>query len=72
MYEAFKRNLPAFEYSPMEIKVAVTGDGTSDKDRMTKMLHLLVKLPKNKKTVDDEYDAIAVALTHSAQSKVLS
>ena len=67
MYEAFKKNLTVFEYSPMEIKVAVTGDGTSDKARMIKMLHMLVKLPK-RKALDDEYDSIAVALTHSAQS----
>ncbi|MES2216102.1 MAG: crossover junction endodeoxyribonuclease RuvC [Patescibacteria group bacterium] len=65
MYEAFKRDVPVFEYAPMQIKTAITSDGTSDKDRMIKMVELLVKLPA-KKRVDDEYDAIAVALTHSA------
>ncbi len=69
MYEAFKKHLPAFEYSPMHIKSAITGDGSSDKDRMIKMLHMLVKIP-NKKSLDDEYDAIAVALTHSARSRM--
>ncbi len=67
MYEAFKRHIPVFEYAPMQIKTAITSDGTSDKDRMIKMVELLVKLPA-KKRVDDEYDAIAVALTHCAQS----
>lgn len=65
IYEAVKNSVPVFEYSPMQIKMAVTGDGTSTKDRILKMLGLLIKLPA-KKTVDDEYDAIAVALTHSA------
>ena len=65
MYEAIKRNVPVSEYSPMQIKMAVTGDGTSDKERILKMLPLLVALP-NKKAPDDEYDAIAVALTHAA------
>lgn len=65
IYEAVKRMMPIFEYSPMEIKAAVTGDGASDKKRIIKMIDLLVVLP-DKITLDDEYDAIAVALTHSA------
>ncbi len=68
MYEAARRNIPIHEYGPMEIKSAVTGDGSSDKLRMTKMVHLLIQIPE-KKTVDDEYDAIAVALTHSAHCR---
>jgi crossover junction endodeoxyribonuclease RuvC len=68
IYEAVKRNIPIFEYSPMEIKSAVSGDGTSDKARMIKMVELLVVLP-DKKAQDDEYDAIAVALTHSSRTR---
>jgi Holliday junction resolvasome RuvABC endonuclease subunit len=52
----------------MQIKMSITGDGTSDKVRIQKMVKLLVVLPK-KDAVDDEYDAIAVALTHSAICK---
>lgn len=63
--EAIKHKVPIFEYTPMQIKMAVTSDGKSDKERVIKMVHLLVSLP-SKKTVDDEYDAIAVALTHCA------
>jgi len=70
MYEAIKRDIPVFEYGPMQIKAAVTGDGSSDKERMMKMVGLLVKLPA-KKTVDDEYDAIAVALAHAAIQRPL-
>jgi len=68
IYESVKRNIPVFEYSPMQVKMAVTGDGTSDKARMIKMLALLVTLPK-RKAQDDEYDAIGVALTHAANSR---
>ncbi|MEK7501521.1 MAG: crossover junction endodeoxyribonuclease RuvC [Patescibacteria group bacterium] len=67
IYEGIKRDLRIFEYSPMEIKMAITGDGTSDKTRMKKMVHLLVKMPAKK--LDDEYDAIAVALTCSTRIK---
>lgn len=63
--EAIKHNLKIHEYTPMQIKVAVTSDGRSDKERIIKMVKILVSLP-NKKIIDDEYDAIAVALTHSA------
>jgi crossover junction endodeoxyribonuclease RuvC len=63
--EAIRRNVAIYEYTPMQIKVAITSDGTSDKERMIKMVKLLVSLPI-KKTVDDEYDAIAAAITHSA------
>ncbi|MDE2038336.1 MAG: crossover junction endodeoxyribonuclease RuvC [Patescibacteria group bacterium] len=68
LYEASKRGLPIYEYSPMEIKMAVTGDGRSDKKRMMKMVELLVKLPE-KKALDDEFDAIAAALACSAMMR---
>lgn len=77
MYEGIKRNIPIFEYSPMQIKMAVTGDGSSDKTRITKMVKILVKIPApqplspKKEPLDDEYDAIAVAITHSAMARSL-
>jgi crossover junction endodeoxyribonuclease RuvC len=69
LYEAIRRSVPVFEYSPMQIKTAVTGDGTSDKSRIMKMVALLVKLPADREALDDEYDAIAVALTHLAHAR---
>jgi crossover junction endodeoxyribonuclease RuvC len=61
-----KRGIPISEYSPPEIKAAITSDGKSDKTQIIKMIPLLIKLD-NKKRLDDEYDAIAAALTHSAR-----
>jgi crossover junction endodeoxyribonuclease RuvC len=68
LYEAAKRHIPIHEYTPMEIKVAVTGDGSSDKRMVEKMVGLLLKLPP-KKALDDECDAIAAALAHSAVAR---
>lgn len=68
IYEAQKRGLAIKEYTPMEIKLAVTGDGRSDKIRMTKMVGLLIKMP-DRRMIDDEYDAVAIALTHSAMRR---
>ncbi|MDO8430605.1 MAG: crossover junction endodeoxyribonuclease RuvC [Candidatus Taylorbacteria bacterium] len=64
-YEACLLDIPIYEYSPPQIKVAVTGHGGSDKAQIIKMIPLLVKM-KSKKAQDDEYDAIAVALTCQA------
>ncbi|HEY9583806.1 MAG TPA: crossover junction endodeoxyribonuclease RuvC [Candidatus Paceibacterota bacterium] len=64
-YEASLKNIPIHEYSPPQIKVAVTGHGRSDKTQIIKMIPLLIKID-NKEAQDDEYDAIAVALTCSA------
>ena len=68
-YEASLKNLPIHEYSPPQIKVAVTGHGGSDKSQVSKMIPLLLKISSekmSKKILDDEYDAIAVALTCQA------
>lgn len=64
-YEASLKDIPIFEFSPPQIKVAVTGHGGSDKNQIIKMIPLLIKM-KSKKALDDEYDAIAVALTCEA------
>jgi crossover junction endodeoxyribonuclease RuvC len=65
IYEALCKGIPVFEYSPMQIKMAVTSDGRSDKERVIKMVRILVKMP-SEKALDDEYDAVAAALTHAA------
>ncbi len=64
-YEACLKDIPIHEYTPPQIKVAVTGHGGSDKTAIIKMIPLLIKM-KAKKALDDEYDAIAVALTCQA------
>lgn len=71
-YEAVKSGVSIFEYTPLQIKIAVTGHGASDKNQVTKMIPLLIKIPRDKsqkKTLDDEYDAIAVALTCLASDR---
>ena len=65
IYQAVENDIPIFEYTPPQIKIAVTGNGGSDKTSVMKMIPLLIKLP-TKKAQDDEYDAIAVALTCQA------
>ncbi|MAQ76961.1 crossover junction endodeoxyribonuclease RuvC [Candidatus Campbellbacteria bacterium] len=52
-----------YEYTPNQIKVAITSYGRATKKDMNTMIPKLIKLPE-KKYLDDEIDAIAVALTH--------
>lgn len=67
-YCAARKDIPVHEYTPPQIKVAVTGHGGTDKTGVMKMIPLLIKMNK-KKALDDEYDAIAVALTCAAYLK---
>lgn len=57
-----------FEYSPQQIKTSVTGDGGSDKNAVTKMIPLLIKIEKEIK-IDDEFDAIAAGICHINSKK---
>lgn len=49
------------EFSPGTVKLAVTGNGRADKAAIARMIPRLVTLPQ-KKRLDDELDAIAVAI----------
>ncbi|MEK7106690.1 MAG: crossover junction endodeoxyribonuclease RuvC [Patescibacteria group bacterium] len=60
--------IPVFEYTPGEIKSAAGGSGRADKQAIAKMLHALVKIEKEIER-DDEYDAIAVGVTHLARHR---
>ncbi|MBQ6722598.1 MAG: crossover junction endodeoxyribonuclease RuvC [Clostridia bacterium] len=52
-----------YEYTPMQIKQAITGNGRADKKQIQQMVKLLLKLEEIPKP-DDAADAIACAITH--------
>ena len=52
-----------YEYTPMQIKQAVTGSGRADKKQVQQMVKLLLKMDQIPKP-DDAADAIACAITH--------
>lgn len=62
MYEAARRGLIIKEFNPLQIKIAVTGYGRSDKTQVTFMVHKILAIDKKIKH-DDEYDAIACGIT---------
>jgi len=58
-----QQGLPVFEYTPMQVKMAVVGYGKAEKHQvmeMTRNLLGLAELPKP----DDAADALAIAICH--------
>lgn len=55
--------LNVFEYAPLEVKKALTGDGRADKTQVKKMILLTLRGSAPARARDDVYDAIAVGLT---------
>ena len=62
IYEGSKNGLEIEEFTPLQVKIAVTGYGRSEKKQVISMVEKLVSINKKIKH-DDEYDAIAVGLT---------
>jgi len=62
---ATAHNIPVSEYTPAQIKNAAGGWGGADKKQVITMLRMLIRIDKQIKH-DDEYDAIAVGITHLA------
>ncbi len=58
-----------YEYTPNQIKQAVTGYGGADKIQMQHMMQVLLRL-KSVPRPDDAADALAVAICHAQTSRL--
>jgi crossover junction endodeoxyribonuclease RuvC len=65
---ARSQSIPVFEYTPLQVKQALTGYGRAEKHQIQEMVKITCKLKECPKP-DDAADALAVAITH-AQSNV--
>lgn len=65
LYTGSSLGLKIFEYTPNEVKIAITGYGRSEKKQMIDMVKKLITV-NSKTNSDDEFDAIAIGLTHFA------
>lgn len=63
------RDIPVFSYTPLQVKIAISGYGKADKIQVGKMVKTILKLKELPK-LDDTTDAIAVALTHAFTSRI--
>lgn len=59
--------IPLFEYTPGQVKMAVTGYGKAEKRQVMDMTKRLLKLAKTPRP-DDAADALALALCHARSS----
>lgn len=68
---ACEHHVPVVTYSPLEVKLAVSGYGRADKAQVQQMVKSILKLPKIPEP-DDAADAVAIALTHCFSYKMKS
>ena len=68
---AVTHGVPVFEYTPGQVKSAAAGSGSADKRQIATMLHALIQIDKEIRH-DDEYDAIAVGITHLARHRKIN
>lgn len=60
-----------YEYTPLQIKQALTGYGRAEKSQIQYMVQHILKLKKMPSPVDAA-DALAVAITHTQTNQILS
>lgn len=63
MLSAAQRNVKIYEYTPLQVKVAVTGYGYAEKHQVQEMIKNILHLKAVPKP-DDTADALALAICH--------
>ncbi len=66
---AGQMGIPIGEYTPLQVKMALTGYGRAEKPQIGQMVKTLLRLSSIPKP-DDTSDALAVALTHAFSRKM--
>lgn len=69
MLAAEQAKLPVFEYTPLQIKQALTGYGRASKGQMQEMVKVMLKLAQVPKP-DDCADALATAICHAMSTRI--
>ena len=67
MLAAQKKKLPAYEYTPLQVKQSVVGYGRAEKKQIQEMIRRILALEKVPKP-DDTADALAMAVCHAHAS----
>ncbi len=65
-----KNNVPMYEYTPLQIKQAITGHGRAEKKQMQLVVQSILRLEKMPRP-DDAADALAVAICHLQTNNVI-
>lgn len=68
MAAALYRDLPIFEYAPLKIKMAITGNGSAAKEQVADMMKRYLHIPQEAMSKHlDATDALAAAYCHYLQ-----
>ncbi len=62
-----EKKIPVYEYTPREVKMAITGSGASSKDQVEYMVKQILNI--NEKIPSDASDAIAIGLCYLLREK---
>ncbi len=65
---AAERNVPIYEYTPLQVKSAVVGYGKAEKKQVMEMTRQLLNLAQIPKP-DDAADALAIAICHGHSTR---
>lgn len=65
---AAKRNIPVFEYTPLQVKMSVVGYGKAEKRQVMEMTQRILNLAQIPKP-DDAADALAIAICHGHSTR---
>ena len=63
-----QKQIPTYEYTPLQIKQAVVGYGRADKIQVQKMVKTILKV-ENLPKLDDTTDSMAAAICHAHSAK---
>lgn len=66
LYEAMKHGLPILEFTPLQVKKAITSNGQANKKQMQQAIKMIMRLKEIPKP-DDAADAIAIAYIWALQ-----
>mgnify|MGYP001563413570 FL=1 len=69
MLAASEVGMPVEEYTPLQVKMAVTGYGAAEKGQVQRMVKSLLGLPEILRP-DDVADAVAIAICHLNSAKM--
>jgi crossover junction endodeoxyribonuclease RuvC len=64
-----QRNIPIYEYTPLQIKQTLTGYGRAKKKDMQEAVRVYLKMEQVVKP-DDAADALAAAITHALMTRI--
>lgn len=74
LFTAAKQKIPVVEFTPLQVKMTITGYGKAEKKQVQRMIQTMLCLeekPKDKsKRKDDATDALGIALCYALKSEI--